>query len=219
MNRGTAIATIAYRLGNRTDLNTKILSEMDLIQSTLLEQPGALVGDFPWFLLSEMSSSETNVGDERLEVPSNMLAEYDQGTLWLYDSTLDDPWVELIKDDYDFLKAQNLGSGKPTHYALVGKYFRLAPIPDAIYPAKMLFWKSDTLPSALANDSATNLWLTHAPDLLIAETAQVMALGHLQNMQLAMAFGAQAKQARDRLANQTATRKFANRRLVMGGGN
>jgi len=216
MDRGTAIQEIAYRLGNRTDLNARILSVMDQVQADILEKDTFL----PWFLLSEDKYITTTSGEERVPLPTGFLREYEGGTLWYYDSTADVPWTPLIKDEHQDLRSA-LGDtidspGAPAYYALTGSYFRLAPVPDAAYTLYIKAWIADTLPSALLNDTTSNLWLTNAPQRLITETLIVMGRQLRFSKREVDDIKADRDEVRNVLWRDTEARIHANRRYIMG---
>lgn len=182
MNRGDAIQEIADRLGSRTDLNTRILNSMGYVQEFILEKQAIL----PWFLITENLYADTVADEPKLSLPTGFLREVEQGALWRKldtDSDDDEPWRELIKRPHDELR-EALGDeldwkGAPTHYAILGNYWILAPVPDAVYRIYTRIYQADTLPKNLADDSATNQWLSYEAEFLISET--VLRLGrHLQ---------------------------------------
>ena len=215
MNQTNAVAEVAYRLGNRTDLNTRILSVMDLVQSDILEKDSFL----PWFLLSEDSTIQTTSGEERIALPSDFLREYELGALWLYDSTADRKWTPLKKDFHDSLRAARGGtleaSGKPTRYDLSGGYFRLTPVPDAVYTLQMKYYQADALPSAVGA-TGENQWLKYAPERLITETVLKMA-AHLRCKASAMVpFIKDRDEAKLTLWRDHEARTHTNMRYSMG---
>lgn len=215
MNRGSVISLIARRLASRTDLNADILLEMDLAQSTALERNGRV---HPWFLETEVATATTVVGEERLTVPTDFAMEKETGGLFLYQATgTDHPWTKLVKDDYEaiVLKHQD-GQGTPENYSLGGKYFRLRPIPDSIFTIKQIYFATDTPPSTLSDDNQTNLWMTYAPDLLIAVVAKTMASKYLQDQELAASFDPDLANAWGRVNIETETQEHTNRDYKMG---
>jgi hypothetical protein len=197
MTRAQFITLLKQRLYNNTDsaLDAIIVSEMDLVQSTALE--GAEF--YPWFLLSEFVTSYTTAGERRMALPSDFLAEWEDGTLWIYDeSSSDDKWIELWKDDYDALLARYPGEGKPVAYAQDNGYFYLFPQPDAIHTLKMRYYQKQTLPSDLA-DGETNLWLTQASDWFLTETGYTISAFHLDLRDLEVKFDKARAESKRRL--------------------
>lgn len=110
MDRDTAVSRLQRRLGFRTDLEAAIIDEL---QQAQIEHEEEFLASPPWFLLEEISSASTVAGEERLPVPENFLQECEQGTLWVYDSSEDDPWIELPKGFYENLKAYYTTQERP----------------------------------------------------------------------------------------------------------
>lgn len=210
MDRDTAITIVKRRLGQRSDnLDTQIIDEMDNVQLELEMNPV-----LPWFLLSEDQSASTVVDEDRVRVPTGFLREYEDGALWVYDSDADVPWALLVKKPEDMLR-KSLGdtldaTGQPLYYALSGPYFRLAPVPDAVYTLKIKCYEADTLPNDFANGADTNGWLTNASQLIIAETVLTMAQ-HLQYERgLLQTYERRATRMRDRFWRDQEARRHAN---------
>jgi|SRR5687768_738546 len=209
MTRDEAIALLKYRLGNRTDLDARILLEMVYAQEYKLEGTGAFL---PWFLETELATITTIAGEERILLPDDFLGEVEDQALWLYDEDSATPWTELRKNDYDYLRVKYPATGLPKQYALLGDYFALFPVPDDSYTIKMRYYAKD---DSLASDNIENKWLKHAGDLLIAETGLIMA-GHIFNTDLQAQFEKDASVARQRLYTKHEARRHSNRTYGMG---
>lgn len=155
---------IAARLGNRTDLDTRIDAELDAAQEQL-EQ----FGDFtPWFLLTETAQFTTTAGEARLPVPTDMLQEWENGALF-YQGT------PLEKYDFDALEAEFYEeTGAPEAYALVDDYFILFPTPDAAYTVRLKYYAKDTAPSVVAT-GGENRWMKYAPFWLLGHAGSAVA--------------------------------------------
>jgi len=211
MYRDTLIANLQYRLGNRTGLETKMISEMDFIQQTLLEGTGAFT---PWFLETEMANVNTQADEERVQLPEDFLGEVEGQALWLYDAdNTDEPYTELHKSDYDRLILKHQIPGTPSEYAMAGDYFLLRAIPDDIYNIRMRYYATDVLPST---GNIENKWLKHASDLFIAELGYIIAGKYIRNPQLAAEFQQDSIIARDRLYKKHERRQHTNRVYGMG---
>jgi hypothetical protein len=215
MNITDAVALVAYRLGNRTDLNARILSEMGNVQEFVLEKAPIL----PWFLLSEDTSVDTTISEERIAIPSDFLREFEGSTLWYPQPTEEVPWRALKKEDYDDLRV-SMGvtiskTGSPTHYALSGAYFRLAPEPDAVYSIQMRYYQQDTNVRTLTT-TQTNLWLTHQADLVVAETCVVLGRQLRYRKDAQEQYELDRGEAQKRFWIDVEARKHANRRYEMG---
>ena len=209
MTRTEAIALLAFRLGQRTDLDAAILAEMVLTQS-VLEQEGDSI---PWFLVSEMSSASTVVGEERIATPTDFLGLLEEEPMWVFDAAATPTWSALLKTSYVAMVQRFPLLGKPRCFDLAGDYFLLRPIPDAVYGLRLRYAAADVSVSASAGE---NNWLRYAPDLLIAETGAVMAGKYLQNPKLRAEFKEDALVARRRLWIKTESRLHNGRTYGMG---
>jgi len=211
MLRNAARDLLALRLGNRTDLNANIVAEMQLAQ-TALEK--AKVTRKLWFLLSEESETAC-IGDsveERIQLPSDYLAEYEDGDLVLIDADGDEVFLE--KKAWDSLRRayRDTDAGTPAYYALVGDYLRLFPTPDSNYAVWMVYYKAAL---ALTTD-IENAWLANAPELLITATGKRMAQ-YMQNPKLFTTFDGQYKEAEGDILKAQTAREVDNQELEMGG--
>lgn len=217
MTRDQAILLLLSRLGQRqtdTVLQAAAVSEMNAAQERMEHEKFK-----PWFLLSEQKDVLTVAGEERLAVPSDFLEECEEGTLWRYDATLAQPYVDLKKDDYDNAKARYPNAGKPLRYSLSGNYFRLHPTPDAAYTIRSMFYvKQPVIPEAYGVPGlvTTNAWLTFASDWLIAETGLVLAKYYTRDTDAATHFGNDLVVARNRCHTETVARMEANYSRQMG---
>lgn len=215
MNIEDAVQEVAYRLGNRNDLNTRIKAEMGDIQEFTLE----IVSVLPWWMITTDTDLATVAGTESISLPASFIRECEDSALWRYDATAEIPWVELKKTETDVLR-RSIGitlddTGKPRAYALSGTLIRFAPVPDAVYPLKMRYYKRDTNARGL-NTGETNNWLTYAADLMIAETCVVMGRQLRYRQDAQQQFEQDRREAQDRYIRQIHGREHANKRYVMG---
>src|SRR5262249_7891893 len=137
------------------------------------------MGSFlPWFLETEVSSILTTINEERVPLPTDFLGEVEQDALWYYNPTAAtssppvNPWIQLRKDDLDFLRGDQVGSGPPQMYAFQGKYFRIFPLPDMTYTLKMIYYAQD----AVISLTTENKWLKNIPWLLIGDAGSQLAI-------------------------------------------
>jgi hypothetical protein len=209
MDRDTAVNLVALRLGNRPELAESIIAEMQLAQQSLeiglqLPQGGTFL---PWFLLTEKASTTTLVLEERLSVPADFLGlpDEEEAALWLDDKA-------LVPSDYADLVHEFKDSepGEPTHYALVGEYFRLRPIPSAVFPISMLYFGR----GAVLDANIENIWLKEAPLLLISQTTMQVA-DYLADHEAMQKAGVVASKEAMRIYNTTIARQEAHRSRVM----
>lgn len=209
MTRDEFVTLLQARLGNRTDLADMIILEMQFAQSTILEGTGAFT---PWFLATEMTNTNTVAGEERVELPTDFLAEIEEQSLWLYDVTSDSPYTELHKRGYDTSLLRYQTQAIPRQYSIEGNYLLLRPIPDVEYNIRWRYYAKEPVLST----NIENKWLIEASDLFLAEVGNIMAGVHLQNDKLAMAFQQAAGIARQRLYTFHEARKHVNRTYGMG---
>ncbi len=201
MLRDTAIAYIARRLGNRSDLAAAILDEMQLVQETLENE------DYhPHFLLSDVTDLTLTSGTDFVSFPTDYLAEYEEGALWYYDATASTPYTQLEKRDLDEIKNANLTAGTPQYYALGNGGFYIGPVADADYSLKIIFYQRDT---ALTTNIENN-WLLYTPRLIIARTGLEMAT-YIQNERMMQFFGSMYSDAYDKFIKTEENRKHVNR--------
>jgi hypothetical protein len=205
MTRDEAVTRIQRRLGFRTDLVAEIQDELKVAQESLERE---MVSP-PWFLLEEVSFTVTTADESRVEVPSNFLREYEQGTLWIYDTALEDPWVELSKGFMAGLNAFYVGTGQPKAFSLDGKYFRLHPTPDAEYTLRLIYYKTDTP----LTTNIENQWLKYAPWLLVGLAGQEVAVGTRDGDAVAY-FKARYEQSKVDVHRQNIARSITRKRMV-----
>lgn len=60
--------------------------------------------------------------------------------------------------------ARAADAGKPIDYTILANDFQLAPIPDAVYTAKLLYFAA---PTFLSSSNTSNVFLANCPDLLV----------------------------------------------------
>lgn len=205
-----ALNQLSIGLGFRSDLAVRGPQQLARAQEMFEKGP-----DYPWFLLSEESEIMTSIGERRIPLPTDFLAEYEEGALYYDDETGDK--IELVKHDLDYLNRiyDTTATGAPEAYSLDGQYFRIFPLPDLRYQLKMLYYKKDVDPS-LISTGATNQWLTYAPECLIGAAGKVLASGLRDNVAIAFFDSMEAK-GRALLNNQNEQRKHANRSYQVGG--
>lgn len=201
MLRDAAVNLIALRLGKRTDLNDQIIAEMQLVQEVL--ERGELM---PFFLLSEMATTSTTAEDERLVLPGDFLQEFEEGALWYQDE--DEQWYPLQRAALEEIKGAfdvDSSTGYPQYYSLMDNYFRLAPVPDAAYVIKMVYYAQDTV---LATNIENN-WLKYATEWFITEVG-VRVAAYIQNDKMVNVFTQNVQAAKDRFWRFNESRKHSN---------
>lgn len=202
------VALLQQRCGSRDDLETRIKSELTLVQSITLERTGAFI---PWFLQSDPTDLTTVSGNAKVNYPTDYLSELEDSMLWYQDTGL--TWHKLNKKSYDYILEKNLASGAPKYFAVGASNFYIGPVPDAVYPLRFRYYKKDTV---LTADSDTNLWLTYAPDLVLAEVGLKICRYHTVDDRAKMEFAQEAAEARQRLFVLHEAKQNVNRIYGMG---
>lgn len=202
-----AVDRLAKRLGQRQDLVDDIRFEMQQAQNIQLERDHMN----PWFLLSEDTTAWCDLGDDRMRIPPDFLAEYEESALTLLNE--DGSIVPLRKELLECL-IHKFGptQSKPIFYALAGNYFHLYPIPSQQWEIRFKYYAT----AAELTDGEENVWLKYASDWLIAETGVVMAAQYLINSEMASIFQQQAQIARKRVWQENEARLHANMSYVKG---
>lgn len=216
MLRDAVVDLIMKRNGNNTDLTLRndIINEMVQVQDAILE------GDpiNPWFLLTEESSAQTTVGDERVGLPADFLMPWEYGFLFRYDAALDDPYIEMQREDWDLIKEALNYSDTPTHYDISGEYIFMRPIADEVYPLRMRYLaRGETLAGAYGTNNIENTWLKYASDWFIGEVGAVISEQYLQATSSKVdVFKSQATRGRERVRIKNVAMEESNKRRVIG---
>jgi hypothetical protein len=216
MTRDEAVDLLMGRLARRSSLVTQqdIINEMAFVQSFILEgDPTPL-----WFLLTESAETTTLADDERLPVPSDFLQEWEEGSLYVSETSGGD-LTSMVKDDWDTIKEKIKGSGKPEYYDISGDYFLLRKVPNDAYYITMRYYARAASLAGVYGDAANveNKWLEHAADLLIAEVGVIIANQYLQSKTMVELFLRQAGTAKDRLIRKDTIMKEVNKQRFMEG--
>jgi hypothetical protein len=170
----------------------------------------------PWFLTSEDSFTTTTIDEERVLLPTDFLLEAEDARLYYRpDDWPEEDEVELKKEDYDQLKRDFLGveANVPEAYAILGGYFRIFPLPDAVYTIRMIYMKEDEV----LTSNIENGWLKHNPMLLLGTELKLIAQGPIRDQVAAgiadqwIAVGMQVLNAKN------AVREMTNREDQIGG--
>lgn len=162
MTRDEAVSIIADRLGKRTGLTNQIIAEMKLAQ-TRLEHKGFL----PWFLRVKYDAT---FDTSPIYMQDGFLREIEDIPMIAY--TDDEGTIHEVTKDYYSVLVQATANGDldatgpPEHYAMRDATFiHLFPVPDKAYSGTTNYYQAA---AALTTD-IENLWLQHAPEVLICE--------------------------------------------------
>lgn len=212
MTRDEAVAMIKLQLGFRSNQDENIVTCLKTAQVQLELQPTK-----PWFLVSEDSFKRVTVGEQRVPLPSDFLQEHEDGCLYYVPDDADGPedHVLLYKDDYDVLKGNfaNEASGPPQAYCILGKYFRVFPVPDDQYVIRMTYYKQDTVLST----NVENGWLKYAPFLMMGKAGKMIAGGPLRDAEAMKVFQGWEAEGLLALSGQETARNVTNHSRQVGG--
>ena len=207
MTRDDVIQLLGWRLGDRSDMASRIQMEMKVAQQNVLEGNRWL----PWFLSAESVGTTGLTGT--LAVPTDFLAEMEEGHLYI---TVEGQDLRLVKKDYDEAKSLTAGSdaGHPEYYAVVGDVVHFFPTPDQDYPYVWQYYASAPDMTAVTGETP---WLKYAADLVMAVVGEQLAAKHIQNPEMAMQFRQDIAPAWDRLYTQHIARQEINQLRSLGG--
>lgn len=208
MTRSELVNILQQRCGNRDDLESRILSELSFVQTVILEGTGAFT---PWFLQSAPTDLVTVAGNANVAYPANYLGELEDNMLWYQDSG--ETWHKLNKKSYDYILEKNLDPGVPQYFAVGATGFFIGPVPDDVYTLRFRYYQRD---SEVAADGDTNLWLTYAPDLVIAEVGVRICRFHTRDAVGRDEFAQAVLDARQRLFVLHEAKQNVNRVYGMG---
>jgi len=136
----------------RTDLDTQIPDFIRLAEERLRRELRIRQ-------MLKVATAETTASDSTVSLPSDFLAMKEMHLNTTPVSTL------TFQTTSNFFKnARVTDSGKPVHYTLLGSEFQFAPIPDAVYTIRMVYYYK---PDLLSDSNASNLFLANCPDLLL----------------------------------------------------
>lgn len=211
MIKSTFLTLLKLRLGSRTDTDLDVLISLEADQAQFELEHSA---EIPWFLLGLETPITLVVGSRLASWPDGFLAEYEDGGIWVTDSSGN--LGLLDKGDYDAsLEYWGSETGLPKGYSTAGSNIQLFPIPDVAYTATVDCFLSDTLFSDL-DGGEENLWLTHAPDVLIAKTGMRVAT-FIRDVELVQIFVGEYTLATKRMEIEHIARMEANRIRKMEG--
>ena len=225
MTRDQIVSIIKQRMGNNTDptLDALIVTEMQLQQGILEEEP-----EKPWFLVTTGSAAGT--ADSRVVGPPTkdrsgttcaLLGEYEPGTAWVkLDSDGTDEQEICDKEDYAIVynSRNTVELTRNSH----PKFYTQDPDTINVYQVwsapteNYTFYLQGYYADVPLTSDITNLWLTHAPDLIIGRVGSIMAGQYEALSEFAAAFLAQETQARNRLMKMNVLKEEENIRRVMG---
>lgn len=213
MNVTGAIAAAKRRLKrlNTTTLDTDIEAELEEAMNVEQNRP-----PFAWFLRAGWSYMNTTAGDPddpaataKFVLPPDFLSESEQERVAIYDSTTGALLGFAEKGFWKNAQARyGLTLGLPVAYSISGTSIHFRPIPDKVYRIEMNFFEKEQWPSSPGN---TNLWLTHAANLIVNRACETISRDILGRMPEAQMFGQVAASLRRDLDDWGVERDEAER--------
>jgi len=207
MNGNAALDLVLQRIGRwgETALRATALSEMQLAQQEYEQRP-----NLPWFL-EQTKTASVNAGASDLALPAGFIRFDDDGGAVYFDIGTTRYFPEIVLLQH--LREQPPADVDIPRAVAPGDKLYLFPGTSSAITLNICACYSDSLP---ADAASSNLWLLHAPYVLIAKTAFRMAQAHLQDFELASSIAQQVQEAEQRLANFTVARRHSRVDLVKG---
>lgn len=215
MTRDEARELIAAKLGFRTDLNTTIDLELQLVQSETLETDHEFK---PWFLFTDYQDAafKTAVNVDYVTLPTDFLLQIEDHFLYFQEpeaTGLEFPWTPIRANLLNQIMAQIDMDGVPSFCSIQGSRLYIRPTPQEVYTLRLFYYRKD----APLTGNITNLWLTHAPSWLINATAAKIASEYLQDEAAAATLANAAAVHRKRVWLETEARMNTGLDLLKGG--
>jgi len=211
MLREVAIKRITDGLGFRTDLATEAALRLQEAQRDM-----EMGKTLPWFLIEEDAELTLTEGVATVAIEEDFIREVDWQPMRYTDPS--DPDFKPKKvGKRTFEDAQEAygehSAGAPQVYVLRSLTYQVFPIPDQEYTLIHSFYKK----AALLTSNIENVWLKHAPEVLIGNAGVRLAMD-LRDVEAVEIFKSMGNSAWQSLFNETIAREEANRRQRVGGG-
>jgi len=152
-NYTTLQSTIADYLA-RTDLTSQIPLFVQLAENRLRR-------DLRIRPMLKVVTTETVANQATVEMPTDFLEMRD---LHIEANPIHTLIYQNPSNFFRNSKAGTLTGGYPNNYTVMGSEFQFAPIPDAVYTLKMVYYAA---PDYLSSTNSSNTFLAYCPDLLL----------------------------------------------------
>jgi hypothetical protein len=152
-NYTTLQSTIADYLA-RTDLTSQIPLFIQMAENRLRR-------DLRIRPMLKVVTTTTTSGDATIAIPSDFLEMRD---LHIEANPIHTLIYQNPSNFFRNTKAGTLTGGYPNNYTIMGSEFQFAPIPDAEYTLKMVYYAA---PTYLSSTNPSNAFLSSCPDLLL----------------------------------------------------
>lgn len=209
MTRDEIVAQVQLLLGFRTDQLNTITAQIAIQQNYLEQEVQWAI--YPWFLYTERANALTEANDERVQKPTDWIADVEEDGIWITDT--DGIEHLLIKSEQNKLRLTFVDSDPtfPQYYASSGDYYRFFPTPDAIYTLRMIYYQKDEIISV---GSGENRWMKYASNCLIGRVG-LMLSGAGNNARRDM-FSALYQESKTAIERKSFDELTVNRQYAMG---
>jgi len=199
---------LAGRLGQRSDIDNMIYSEIRAAQRVLEKTP-----PYPWFLERGLQLE----WDHEAALPDDFIEMFDD-IIYLIKATADteylNPSVRVYGSHLEYVEIYPGVKGLPKNFIIFENGIFFYPVLDRSYTFVFRYYRRDAV---LTGPASENLWSTKGEDLLIAEAGWHVARNIRDNAAATM-FGQDRAEARRRMAQETTSRLESRRRAVIAAG-
>lgn len=205
---GDLVTLVTARLGNRTNLNATVLSELIAAQRILEKSP-----PYPWWLTTMWTTAITTATQA---VPTGFI-EFIEDSLFLLGptaGTLYSPPRIISGGHLYHALVETTSTGAPANYTLVGDVIYWNKTPDVSYNIKGMMYTKDTV---IATTSTSNLWTNAGDDLLMAYAGFEVA-SSLRDPGAMERFARAKQDARRRMSVENTSRLESMRQAVIAAG-
>lgn len=219
MTKTQIIASVLGRLHRTGDTviaaaaATEILAVQDKLELGVSVNKGTFL---PWFLHTDKDDIVYSGSVDAVNVPSDYIQESEEqhnGVLFYYDSTLDDPWVQMSREPYVIIKSRYPGlASYPRFYDIINDKIFLRPRPENAGVLRMMYSARQTTLDLVE----TNGWTTNAAELFICELGYILAGYYIRDQAAAQTFSDNAVKEASRLYTSHISKLEAGRERQRG---
>lgn len=209
MTRDEIVAQVKLLLGFREDQTNTIIAQIAIQQNHLEREVEWKI--YPSWLQTERADSFTVANEERVQKPSDWIADIEEDGIWVTDILGSEHLLYKSEENKLRLTFKDDDPTIPEAYASSGDYYRLFPTPDIIYALKMRYYQSQPI---VSTGSDTNRWMTNAPNCLIGRVG-LMLSGAANNPRRDM-FSALYQESKQSIERRSFDELTVNRQYAMG---
>jgi hypothetical protein len=209
MTRDEAIEIIKRGLGflNSTIHDTAIVEALKRAQAI---REGGL--SLPWFLLREDETVAITPSQQSYALPTGFLKEdIDFNPVSITDAQGNVYYIDPIGYEEAVRLYAGATEGGPEVYSLRGSTINVFPLPDTTYTLTWSYYKTDDK----LDTNIENLWLLHAPYVLVADAGLKMATD-LRDLEGTSIYRSEKAQWDDWFTRRMTEQRESNTRYVVG---